>query len=97
MALWTKEEEQKLIKIFYTTEKEQLEKIFNRNYRALYEKHLILTGHTVAPRKKIAKLERCPNCNNLINKIPGEGYFCKYCLKEFNRYGEFIPPLSANG
>ena len=38
------------------------------------------------------KLINCPNCKNEINRVE-MGYFCKYCLKEYDNYGDIIAPL----
>lgn len=40
-------------------------------------------------------VKRCPACNKLLNEL-SYGYFCKYCCKEWDMDGKFIPPLSAH-
>jgi len=48
--------------------------------------------NTIKQRKKKADLDKCPNCNNEINRVE-MGYFCKYCLKEYDNYGDLIASL----
>jgi len=38
------------------------------------------------------KLKRCPNCDKKINKV-GTGYFCRYCLNQYDKEGNRIPAM----
>lgn len=92
---WTEDEIEFLLDNYYKYTVSELATKLNRTKAAVKLKHstIINKNH----RKQRVILERCPDCNKPINDIGNEGYYCKYCLKEFDRYGEFMAPLSANG
>lgn len=44
--------------------------------------------------KYIPFLTHCPNCKKTINEVEG-GYFCRWCLKEYDKDGVFMAPISS--
>lgn len=95
---WTKEQIEFLIREYYNYTNEELAEMLGKTKPSVRAKHSMLLKEQRLKgtnKKKIAELSRCPECKKLINKVEG-GYFCRYCLKEFDRYGEFMPPLSVN-
>ena len=93
--LWGKEEEIKLIDVYFIKDKEELEEIFNRKYPAIYNKYTQLTNKSkVIKRKSKVYLEKCPNCGKEINEVE-QGYYCKYCFHEYNSRGDYLRPIGG--
>ena len=90
MGRWTKKDTQYLKANYYKTDLEELAKHLNRSKNSIINKQSVT--NTIKQRKKKVDIDKCPNCKNEINRVE-MGYFCKYCLKEYDNYGDLIAPL----
>jgi len=90
---WTEEEKQYLEYNYFIVDVDILAKHFDRTAQAVKNKYLHMNkAKPIKKRKQKVKLINCPNCKNEINRVE-MGYFCKYCLKEYDNYGDLIAPL----
>ena len=90
--LWTQEENKKLKDKYYITDLDDLVIEFGRSRGSLISRMCII--NKTRSKKKNKQIDKCPNCGEIMNRVEG-GYFCKYCLKEYNLYGEFLSPLGG--
>lgn len=46
-------------------------------------------------QKGIDEISACPECGSIrrFNKLDQGNYYCRNCLSEFNRYGEYMRPV----
>ena len=93
MADWTKEEVKYLKENYYTIPLDDLAKELGRSKGSIINKQSVT--NTIKQRKKKVDIDKCPNCSEVMNRVEG-GYFCKYCLKEYDLYGEFLSPLGGD-
>ena len=90
---WTEWQEQDLDKCFHNTDIDILAERYNRTAQAVKNKFLHMNKlKPIKKRKQKVKLINCPNCKNEINRVE-MGYFCKYCLTEYDNCGDLIAPL----
>ena len=90
---WTEEEKQYLEYNYFIVDVNILAKHFDRTAQAVKNKFLHMNKpKPIKRRKQQVKLINCPNCKKEINRVE-MGYFCKYCLKEYDNYGDLIAPL----
>jgi len=89
---WTEWQEQDLDKCFHNTDIDILAERYNRKPDAVRNKYRHMKGYKPVKRKPQVELSGCPNCKKEINRVE-MGYFCKYCLKEYDNYGYLIAPL----
>ena len=90
MAHWTKEEVKYLKENYYIMSLDDLAKDLGKSKNSITNKQSVT--NKVKQRKTQLELINCPNCKKEINRVE-MGYFCKYCLKEYDNYGDLIAPL----
>ena len=90
MTHWTTKEVKYLKENYYIMPLDDLAKELGKSKNSIINKQSVT--NKVKQRKAQVKLINCPNCKKEINRVE-MGYFCKYCLKEYDNYGDLIAPL----